>query len=260
MLEQKSLEILKSIDDDAWIISDPHFNHDKVVLFEPSRLNLILEHPELPEKYVSMINTYLTQTADIKDHEEIWNNIDTLINFHNEALIHNWNRNIKEKDIVICIGDFAWKGTQQILPKLNGNKILILGNHDRSGANSYPGVTVVRGLIEVIKLKNRRIIMKEVIDKSDKLFSALIINNMIFSHYPISEYEKTISGRGNNEFINKRIDKLMEIVDNNNKLIFNFHGHTHSRNIDESGEKYSLTYFNCSCENINFTPKKLKDF
>jgi len=51
----------------------------------------------------------------------------------NTALINNWNSRIKNEDIVIIVGDF-FAGNKlfckYLLKNLNGEKILIKGNHD----------------------------------------------------------------------------------------------------------------------------------
>jgi calcineurin-like phosphoesterase family protein len=54
----------------------------------------------------------------------------------NECLIDNWNARVKSTDIVYHLGDFAWwrlpqLKIQQIFDQLNGQKFLVLGNHDR---------------------------------------------------------------------------------------------------------------------------------
>lgn len=60
-----------------------------------------------------------------------------------EALIANWNAVVQEDDIVFDLGDFAfapnwrWK---EILSRLNGHHILIVGNHDVS---RFPGDTIM---------------------------------------------------------------------------------------------------------------------
>ena len=52
----------------------------------------------------------------------------------NEALISNWNKVIKVDDIVIFLGDLGFKSNIDIwLTKLNGDKLLIWGNHDKTG-------------------------------------------------------------------------------------------------------------------------------
>ena len=59
----------------------------------------------------------------------------------NNALIDNWNSVVKNDDLVIHLGDFALGRTIQDikkhLDKLNGNKILILGNHDSLSQDDY---------------------------------------------------------------------------------------------------------------------------
>lgn len=50
-----------------------------------------------------------------------------------ECLILNHNNVVKENDIWICVGDFAFlpdAEANKILNRLNGYKILIIGNHD----------------------------------------------------------------------------------------------------------------------------------
>ena len=50
----------------------------------------------------------------------------------NETLFINCNKKVKKNDTVYIIGDFAWKKSdaEQIIGKLSGQKILIIGNHD----------------------------------------------------------------------------------------------------------------------------------
>lgn len=49
----------------------------------------------------------------------------------NETLIKNWNNLIYPEDTVYHLGDFAFCNVKKILSRLNGNIILIRGNHDR---------------------------------------------------------------------------------------------------------------------------------
>ena len=49
----------------------------------------------------------------------------------NDTLIENWNKVVNKDSIVFHLGDFAWGNNwMQFLNKLNGHKILIMGNHD----------------------------------------------------------------------------------------------------------------------------------
>ena len=49
-----------------------------------------------------------------------------------EVLIENWNAAISQDDEVFVLGDFAFKEYefQNIMPRLNGRKWLVTGNHD----------------------------------------------------------------------------------------------------------------------------------
>lgn len=54
----------------------------------------------------------------------------------NEALFANWNNRVKGKDKVYIMGDMFYRAdvrlVEDILTRLKGRKILILGNHDGS--------------------------------------------------------------------------------------------------------------------------------
>lgn len=51
-----------------------------------------------------------------------------------EALIENYNKTVKPNQVCYFLGDFAFKGVEygsQVLSRLHGTKVLILGNHDK---------------------------------------------------------------------------------------------------------------------------------
>lgn len=52
----------------------------------------------------------------------------------NEVLVQNWNNVVGEDDTVFHLGDVAlgtWDDWDKSLSRLNGHKVLIIGNHDR---------------------------------------------------------------------------------------------------------------------------------
>lgn len=52
----------------------------------------------------------------------------------NNTIINNWNDNVKSEDVIYHLGDFAFATedfVRKILEKLNGEKIFIIGNHDK---------------------------------------------------------------------------------------------------------------------------------
>lgn len=52
-----------------------------------------------------------------------------------EAFIANWNQTVNSEDTIYVLGDFSDYGMDdkdaEILKRLNGRKILVMGNHDR---------------------------------------------------------------------------------------------------------------------------------
>lgn len=87
------LEIKES--ERIFLTSDTHFNHKNIILY-----------CQRPFKIVEEMN---------------------------EVLITNWNNTVPEDGIVFHLGDFALGESSawlDILPRLNGNIHLILGNHD----------------------------------------------------------------------------------------------------------------------------------
>ena len=68
----------------------------------------------------------------------------------NNKLIDNWNSIVTNNDTVYHLGDFAltsYNNLKDIFNKLNGNIILIRGNHDRFSSRVYEeiGFTVLKG-------------------------------------------------------------------------------------------------------------------
>ena len=52
-----------------------------------------------------------------------------------ETLIKNWNQVVSKQDKVFIVGDFSFhdkEKTTEIISRLNGHKVLIYGNHDKS--------------------------------------------------------------------------------------------------------------------------------
>lgn len=49
----------------------------------------------------------------------------------NEDIVRIWNNTVSDNDIVYCLGDFAFNinVTEKYLPRLNGKKFLVPGNH-----------------------------------------------------------------------------------------------------------------------------------
>lgn len=64
----------------------------------------------------------------------------------NEYMIRQWNKVVKKNDIVLHLGDFAFRGKADLIYKrLNGIIIMIQGNHDRDIQELF--ITAKDGLI-----------------------------------------------------------------------------------------------------------------
>ena len=92
---------------ERWIISDTHFGHQKCCEFT---------HHDTGVK-----------TRPWTDVEEM-----------NEDMIRMWNEVVNPGDRVYHLGDVAMQAKYlPILDRLNGKKVLIMGNHDIFGAKTY---------------------------------------------------------------------------------------------------------------------------
>ncbi|MCG3204027.1 MAG: hypothetical protein KCHDKBKB_00716 [Elusimicrobia bacterium] len=65
-----------------------------------------------------------------------------------EVAVEEWNSVVRDQDIVLHLGDLALcrvETAQNWLPRLNGRKYLVLGNHDRFNESAYTnfGFTVI---------------------------------------------------------------------------------------------------------------------
>ncbi len=56
----------------------------------------------------------------------------------NATIVKNWNETISDGDTVWFLGDFCWKGYEHFFHQLNGEKHLIIGNHDSHGVLTLP--------------------------------------------------------------------------------------------------------------------------
>lgn len=91
-----------------WIYSDPHFGHANCLNFKRS------DGTPLRPGF-----------TDIQDHDE------KLIQWYNEV--------VGKHDKIYFLGDVALNGRvfNEIMPRLNGKKRLILGNHDKFHMSEY---------------------------------------------------------------------------------------------------------------------------
>ncbi len=89
-----------------------------------------------------------------------------------EVLVYNWNSVVQKEDTTYILGDFCWNKEDEwkrILKLLNGNKVLILGNHDLKSMSSE-----LKRMFRDIKD------YKEITDNG---------RHVIMSHYPMLCYK-----------------------------------------------------------------------
>jgi len=74
-------------------------------------------------------------------------------NHMNEYIMQKWNETVKEDDLVYHLGDVGFGTNEQLknlIGRLNGTKILLIGNHDfKRGINSWKEL----GFEEIYKKK-----------------------------------------------------------------------------------------------------------
>lgn len=207
--------ILDKINEDTFIVSDTHLGHKSILTFEPCRQTAM------------MIDGY--------DDHEAW-------------VIDNWNSVVGSNDTVLCLGDFAFGGVANYSQMLNGNKIMVLGNHDDKPHKQKwkdGGWTVIDGFY----MHDKYMTVKAIHD--DEMMSGFTktINGKrcLFSHYALFNDDEWDM---QNKMIAPRI-KFLEMVYTTQKMDLSIHGHIHSH---VSKFKDSI---NVSFEHIDFKPKKL---
>lgn len=92
--------MITRLNEARWLYTDPHFGHDRLRVLARPQFNTIQEM--------------------------------------HEAQILAYNSTVGKEDVVVWLGDLGFKNEiMEILPKLKGYKILILGNHDNYAKSFY---------------------------------------------------------------------------------------------------------------------------
>lgn len=91
----------------VWAIGDTHWGHNNIVKFVDHEGNKIRP----------------------------WDDILAM----EEAMVELWNETVSPNDYVIHLGDVAINrsGYDRVMPRLNGKKILVMGNHDTFHMSTY---------------------------------------------------------------------------------------------------------------------------
>lgn len=208
--------LLDEIDENTWIISDTHFGHDAIQKYEPCRVEAMKE-------------------KGFRNHSE-W-------------LIHNWNETVGKDDLVLHLGDFAFK-QEDVFYRLNGRIILLIGNHDVHSVNKYRSFEK--------RYPDKFKLIEGVMDTEPYLMQPQWASGLIreikgkkvmFSHYPLVSVDPYTRGKA------KETRDAMAEVFKKESCDICIHGHLHSKD-DFTDKRKEI---NVSIERIGFKPVKLRE-
>lgn len=117
----------------VFVTSDLHFGHQNILSYEQSRIDNLVQ-TKFDAEWINnkgYIVNRETSMEEIDGIQKEWRK--EAILEHDQSLINNWNSVVKKNDLIYILGDLSYyngTGTNELLEKLNGDKVLILGNHD----------------------------------------------------------------------------------------------------------------------------------
>lgn len=172
---------------DIWIISDTHFGHENII------------------KYCN---------RPFKDTQEM-----------DEHMIEQWNKVVKPGDKIYHLGDvfFGEENASKIFPRLNGQKRLILGNHDNG--------------------KNK--LLQSIFNKIEvwRMFPEF---GLLLTHIPVHSSTLRV-------FVDESPNHTEGDCGSVKKQFKNVHGHIHQNPSPEGP-------YQCVCvEQINYTPVNIEE-
>jgi len=163
----------------------------------------------------------------------------------NELIIDGWNKTVDPSDTTIHLGDFAIgrdysfdtkrESYKTLMNSLNGEKILIRGNHDRETNSFYKDI----GFNDVFNYFTMEI--------EDITF--------LFLHYPIEI---------NEEYMKDSLKEFIKSIKSDISFDAVIHGHTHNRIVGEVLEGNvskldDIIHINCSVENTDYKPVSMEE-
>jgi len=112
-----------------------------------------------------------------------------------KAIIKMWNKTVRKKDTVYVLGDFSLnpKWSKEIIPLLNGNKILISGNHDATFL--FPAKENTKSAIEGAERRHKKMCERYIQDGWKSIHQILSLSlksghNVLLSHLPFAPKDK----------------------------------------------------------------------
>lgn len=139
----------------------------------------------------------------------------------NEIIASNWQKSVKNDDVVYLLGDIAegdYELSVRILSRLPGRKILVVGNHDdEESISHYRRAGIFESIVPYAK------------DHQGQ-------TEIILFHYPIMDWE------------NRQFGSCL------------VYGHIHNKDLPEIRDYYKdKPCFNCGADVIGFTPRTLEE-
>jgi calcineurin-like phosphoesterase family protein len=221
------VDLSKVINENTFVISDSHFGHFRVLFFEPIRVEYLADYnTDVVVECNELLDLLKTIPEDEhRDHPRINELGKFLIPFHDKMLYEKWNTVVGPNDTVLHLGDFAFRGIEEHTQKLNGNKILLRGNHDLKNGRTYTEAGW-KDVIESVKI----VVGTSTFEKTPRidrywngLFMGIGEDTVLFSHYPIyNNCEWDVKKYG------PITDMLTEIYEDIGGTL-NIHGHTHTK-------------------------------
>jgi len=207
------VEMLRKINENTYVIGDTHLFHNNIIKYEPLR------------------RKYLEEGAPS----------------HEDWLIDRWNSVVRETDLVLHLGDFAFKPHlyAEYALFMNGKKILIIGNHDAKDISVYKDLfefVISDGTVWIVR-DNQITYLKTHHRLANGIVKTIGEYKILFSHYPIYPPE------GEESPVTEELKKVFEKLNCN----LNIHGHIHSKELNNP------LLINASVEKIDFKPVKIKE-
>lgn len=153
-----------------------------------------------------------------------------------KTLIYNWNKKVSKGDTVYILGDFCWGKEPQwleIINKLNGNKVLIRGNHDLKQMSKT--------------LKEKFLYIKDRHEISD------CGKKLILSHYPELAYK---SSYNSNVFM---LHGHVHYCTNEAKLVRKWIKELQENHNNDWDNRGQIINVGCMLKEMDYTPRTLPE-
>ena len=118
----------------TYFISDLHFHHKNILIYEPDRMVVLAKYVAANNDINEVYNTLVSMYNGSPE------NRDRVLEMHDQMLIDYWNEVVTDDDEVWFLGDLGFGSREYIsslVAKLKGHKHMIYGNHDRFSVSCY---------------------------------------------------------------------------------------------------------------------------